>query len=240
MKKFSRTKIGETFISNEGYNLEVVDGGSTVKYCTVRIDNKYETEAQFHHVKNGKVKNVYHTSVYGKGYFGEGIYNKTLYKQYYEIWSNIIYRCYDSNYHKKHPTYKDVEVCDDWLNFQIFAEWFDKNYIIDYEIDKDLLSGTNKIYSPNTCVFIPQALNSFLTNKQVNNTTGMVGVYWNKENEKYHVGICDGVGKRNHIGSYDSLTEAGDAYKIQRAIYVEEWKRRMKNILPQQAIDNIK
>ena len=42
---------------------------------------------------------------------------------------------------EKHPTYKGVEVCGEWLDFQQFACWYYENSVdnsIKYEIDKDI------------------------------------------------------------------------------------------------------
>jgi len=89
----------------------------------------------------------------------------------------MLRRCYDPKSHIKHPTYKNVTVCKEWHNFQVFAEWFEAQHKEEwYELDKDLLSRDNKIYSPETCLLIPCSLNSFLPNSQTNNTSGYTGV----------------------------------------------------------------
>ena len=76
-------------------------------------------------------------------------------------------RCYNEYNLKRRPTYKGCEVCDEWLNFQNFAEWFDNNYYtIDNEavcLDKDILIKGNKTYSPEACVFVPITINSLFT-----------------------------------------------------------------------------
>ena len=58
----------------------------------------------------------------------------------YTHWKGMIRRCYDKKSLKTRPTYSDCTVCKEWLRFSVFKEWFDKNYIQGYALDKDILS----------------------------------------------------------------------------------------------------
>ena len=239
IKKYNRKRIGEVFTSSEGYSLEVVDGGSKSQYCTILVDGKYETEASTSHVKNGKIKNLLHRSICGIGCIGIGSYSKNTHKKAYQTWRSIIRRAYDPKFHEKYPTYKDVTVCTEWHNFQNFAKWFEDNYIDGYHIDKDLLGGDNKIYSLETSVFIPQALNTFLANSHSVNTSGKIGVCWDKRDKKWLAQIRDGNSKCRYLGCFDDIEEASKTYQSQREIYAKEWQEKMQGILPQHAIERI-
>lgn len=88
-------------------------------------------------------------------------------KQSFKIWEGMIARCY-SKYVR--DNYKNCKVCEEWLCYDNFEKWYDENYYsLPNEVvslDKDLLQCDNniKIYSPNTCIFVPQRLNSlFIT-----------------------------------------------------------------------------
>lgn len=105
-------------------------------------------------------------AIYGKGIYEKGKYkskNHSIHTKEYLVWRTMISRCYNPDYLEKHPTYEKCEVCEEWLYFQDFAEWFHKNYYkVDNEIvdlDKDFLCILNnyedKIYSPETCIFVP-------------------------------------------------------------------------------------
>jgi hypothetical protein len=37
----------------------------------------------------------------------------------YEIWKDMIYRCFSERYKQLRPTYRDVTCCDSWLNYKI-------------------------------------------------------------------------------------------------------------------------
>jgi hypothetical protein len=55
-------------------------------------------------------------------------------------------------------------VCNEWHNFQNFAEWFCKNYcdasMDKWQLDKDIIVPGNRVYSPETCCFVPNAVNN--------------------------------------------------------------------------------
>lgn len=76
-----------------------------------------------------------------------------------KFWCRMIRRCYSDNLHKQHPTYSDCSVCEDWLFFSNFAEWFDKHHVEGWELDKDILVSGNRTYSPETCCFVPHEIN---------------------------------------------------------------------------------
>jgi hypothetical protein len=81
----------------------------------------------------------------------------------YSTWKSMLMRCYSDKYQIKHPAYIGCIVCAEWLYFSNFKRWFDKNYIDGYELDKDIVGGKgNKIYSPETCCFVPQEINKML------------------------------------------------------------------------------
>ena len=76
------------------------------------------------------------------------------------IWRGMKARCYYSNA----KPYENCDVCYEWLiNYESFVEWFLDN-LYDcgeqkLELDKDLFSKGEKIYSPETCVFVPNNIN---------------------------------------------------------------------------------
>lgn len=80
----------------------------------------------------------------------------------YSIWQNMLHRCYPPYVQAKHPTYIGVKVCDAWLSFNNFRLWANEFYKEGYDLDKDILSPGCKVYSPETCMFIPRRLNVVL------------------------------------------------------------------------------
>ena len=87
----------------------------------------------------------------------------------YNIYHDMLKRCYYPKYQERYPTYKGCKVEDYLLNFQHMGEWIDDNY---YEIpgekmclDKDILCKGNKMYSRDTCIFVPNRINVLFTKR---------------------------------------------------------------------------
>ena len=100
-------------------------------------------------------------SVYGIGFLGIGPHsslNNGSRNPSYVAWSNMMKRCYSGHY----KTYHDCSVCNDWHNFQNFADWYYKNYPSDgksYSLDKDIKVNGNRIYGPEFCTFVSDKKN---------------------------------------------------------------------------------
>ena len=109
-------------------------------------------------------------------------------KDIYTRWSHMHDRCNDSN----RRSYKNVKVCDEWYNFDNFYNWVisDKsNYHKEYVLDKDILqwNSKNKIYSPDTCIFIPNGLNAYLGGiiNRKDNVVGLIREFWFRNRRIY-------------------------------------------------------
>lgn len=139
----------------------------------------------------------------------------------YHVWREIIRRCYDEKYRKRYQTYQDVKICKEWMSFSLFKKWFDENYIDGYVLDKDIISGKkNKIYSPETCCFVPPSLNSLLTRRNKLRGAYPIGVYRQK-NGTFSASIRK-YGKSVHLGIYKTIEEAFEAYKQAKETYIKE------------------
>lgn len=140
-------------------------------------------------------------------------------KDYY-LWHGMIQRCYDEKTHKKHPTYNGCTVCDEWLYFSNFKKWFDENYVDGYQLDKDILVKGNKIYSPDTCCFVPHEINTLFTKSNAIRGDLPIGVqHYAKERYKTYIKL---KGKVTYLGVYDKVGEAFNAYKIAKECYIKE------------------
>jgi hypothetical protein len=82
-----------------------------------------------------------------------------------KCWHRMVRRCYDDKFHESNTTYFDCEVCEEWLIFSNFASWFKEHYVEGWQLDKDILVDGNRIYSPRTCCFVPQEINSIFTSR---------------------------------------------------------------------------
>jgi hypothetical protein len=175
----------------------------------------------------------------GIGYLGEGLHKtKEMGKQTlkYTTWNHMITRCYDKKYHEIKPTYKDCTVAEEWHNFQNFATWWDENYYeIDGEkmhLDKDILMKGNKVYSPDTCILVPQTVNSLFLKRNSKRGDLPIGVSWHKRDKRYTSTYRDGKGSV-HIGNFSSSEEAFNAYKFCKEKYIKEVAEKYKVEIPE-------
>ena len=130
----------------------------------------------------------------------------------YKVWSHIIDRCSDFNkINKKRPHYLDVTICKEWLTYDNFKKWFENpenGYREGYQIDKDILVNNNKIYSPETCCFVPQEINLIVRKEYKNNKyTGVI------KNGSCYLSVISFRGTRYIIGKYKNKQDAFIAYK---------------------------
>ncbi len=96
-------------------------------------------------------------TVYGVGFNSGGSFKpscNSAHTKPYSTWKSMLMRCYSEKYHAKFPSYIDCSVCDEWLDFQVFALWFTDNYKAGMQLDKDIKVDGNKVYSPSTCLFV--------------------------------------------------------------------------------------
>ena len=235
-KKVTRAvnHLGEKHITNQGYEVEIIE---YFKYnnCTIKFNNGViKANIQYNRVLIGTIKNPYHPSVCGVGYFGVGVHKSKINgitPKKYDLWRDILRRCYDENALERCPTYKEVVVCKEWECFQNFGDWFDENYnhktMKIWDLDKDVLFKGNKVYSAETCCFVPKEINNLFLKKKVNRGSYPIGVH--KENSKYVAQISRGTSKKQTIiGRYNTIEEAFQAYKIAKEEYIKEvadkWK----------------
>lgn len=129
----------------------------------------------------------------------------------YSTWMGILQRCYSAEFKKSHPTYEGCRVCDEWLSFSNFLEWWRKNFVEGYEIDKDILIPGNKIYSPMSCIYVPRFINVFVTDCERRGNKYPIGVTYWAPRKKFRARTWIN-GKLITIGLYKTVEEAHDAW----------------------------
>ena len=156
--------------------------------------------------------------------------------QMYNIWHNMIKRCYSGlNCYK---AYIDCTVSENWLKFENFADWFKLNYVEGFELDKDILFKGNKIYGPDTCCFVPRQINSLiLTNKS---RRGLLPIGIKQVGSKFAVSLTK-YKKKQYIGTYLTIEEAFENYKFEKQKYIREiadfWKEKISDNVYQSLIN---
>ena len=239
-----KTRLGEVRMMNCG-EVAIIVNYANCNDITVQFKTTGELiKTTYSNFKKGNVKSRFTPSVFGIGIIGNEKSrdeNGEIYDSY-KRWKEMLKRCYSDEYQKKEPTYKGCAVCDEWLYYGNFKEWFDNNY---YEIegeqmdlDKDILVKGNKIYSPDKCVFVPKKINTLFTKRNKARGKYPIGVYKPNDSNKFKAQcsiFCDGKKQQKPLGYYNNIEEAFNAYKqfketdIKRV--ADEYKDKIPNKL---------
>lgn len=250
MCKKTIDRTGETRLNNFGSKIIIVEYR---KYKDIDVYfpeyNWTARSVQYGDFKKGNIKCPYEPRFYGKGFIGEGKYRaseNSKRTKCYDVWCHMLNRCYNPKYHEKKPTYKDCEVCEEWLNFQNFSEWFIDNY---YEIegqrmdlDKDILNKGNKIYSPKNCIFVPERINTLFTKRDKLRGEYAIGVSYYKYNRNFLVrcniyNFEENKSKGIHLGYYDTPQQAFEVYKQFKEQHIKEVAEYYKGKIPKKLYD---
>lgn len=210
-------EVGSLWETNDYGTLEVIDY-KHAKNITVRfLGTGFITTVQGDNMKRGSVKDKLYPTVFGVGCIGDGKHNSWengRQSPIYMKWKNMLERCYSSEWHEKQPTYTDCTVCDEWLNYQNFADWYIKNHPKDgckYQLDKDLIAIGNKVYSPEVCIFVTSKINRFICENQRRKGKYLTGVYKESNTGKFKA--------RYHtrpLGVFDSEMDAHMAWRNEK------------------------
>lgn len=149
-----------------------------------------------------------------KKIFGIGINDTNQYTKkndIYNCWVNMLNRCY---YDKSRPTYKDCSVCDEWLFYSNFHKWAKPRFVKGYHLDKDLNGKGEKIYSPETCMFVPFIVNQFIVATVKNNLPqGVHYINADGHKKRYSSKISNPITKRReYLGVFETELEAHEAW----------------------------
>ena len=173
--------------------------------------------------------------VYGVGYNSRGKHKSLMSGKdapAYYTWHNMIRRCYNHETQLRQPAYIGCIVSDAWHDFQVFAEWFyGHSYsALGYHLDKDVLIADNKVYSPETCCFIPQEINKVLNHRAAGRGKYPQGVSFHNQLKRFTARLNIN-GKQKSLGMFDCPNEAHQAYVVAKVTYVKdmalEWRDRI-------------
>tara|TARA_R110001632_G_scaffold37039_2_gene93713 strand:+ start:7428 stop:8015 length:588 start_codon:yes stop_codon:yes gene_type:complete len=161
-----------------------------------------------------KTKRVYGVGINDTDYTISTVINgKRTLCPFYRTWTHMLERCYCPKYQERSPTYKGCSVSKEWLIFSNFRSWMVEQNWESKQLDKDILIQNNKVYGPETCLFVTNAINNLLIDKGASRGEWPIGVCFDKRGGKY-VAQCSAEGKNKNLGYYNTPKEASDAYKL--------------------------
>lgn len=148
---------------------------------------------------------------------------KQIQERSYKLWQSMRHRLMDRE------EYKDVTMCAEWETYEGFLEWFNSSEFSNcrdelgnfYFLDKDVLGGQRRLYSPETCAFIPQQLNNMFKRKI---SSMKAGVQYLSGKAKPYRAYINYNRKHIHLGYYLTEDEA-------HSKFLEARKECLKNFI---------
>ena len=226
-------KIGLIKENTNGTLMEIIAYRSSNDIDIEFLDKHHyvKTHTTMSNFNSGSIKNPYDLTLYSIGYIGEGKFKAKILKRNipeYDCWKSIIERCYCADKQIKNKAYYMIsEICEEWKNYQNFAEWYHENkYDVEgrLHIDKDILYPGNKVYSPYHCLLVPQRINMLFVNKQ--NKRGLPNGI-KKDGNKYYAKY-----NSTELGSADTVEKAYELYAKRKKEEIIKIAEEYKKIIP--------
>ena len=204
------------------------------------VNTGYKTNTSIGNLRRGVIKDRLMSNVFNYGIIGEKYKTRvkgTLLKEY-RYWHAMIERCYSGKLHGGvNKTYKNCTTSENFKSYEYFYEWCQNQtgFGVDgFELDKDLLIKGNKIYSENTCVFLPKEVNTALAKSTATRGTSLIGTTFNKRLGKY-VSQINKFNSKKHLGIFDTELEAFNAYKQAKEEHIKNMAKKWKDKIDDRA-----
>lgn len=164
----------ELFKLNSGYEAEALSKKG--KLVRIRfIETGTVVVVDINNVRAGRAKDPLAITCYDRGYLGFADRSLPYHKQAFQLWRNMMKRCYSECDERGY--FGKATVDERWFGFENFlndikhlegfADWV-KGSTDSYKasnLDKDFYVTGNTVYSRNYCRFLPQAYNKSLGKK---------------------------------------------------------------------------
>ena len=232
--------VGKVFKSLNSGDFKVLKYNDSKNIEIQFLNTGFETKVQLGSIRNGEVKDPYSPSVCGVGILGVKCQTKIngVRTKEYELWCHMLQRCYSDVLKKRCPTYEGCEVSDNFKSYEYFYEWCNKQIGFGdkgFDLDKDLLIKGNKVYSEDSCVFIPREINQLLTKRTASRGEYLIGVCWHNTSKAFVAMVRKNKGKREHLGYFNTELEAFNAYKQAKESFIKEQANKWKGKIDDRA-----
>ena len=219
--------VGKVYKSKSSGDFKILKYNDSRNVVIQFLKTGFEAVVQLGHIRNGNVKDPCSPSVHGVGVTGTKYPNRVngVQTKEYTLWCSMLKRCYSTALKKKQPTYEGCKVSDKFKSYEYFYEWCHKQVGFDnkdWHLDKDLLVKGNKVYSENTCVFIPREINQILVKCTASRGEHLIGVSWSKTNKAFKAMVSRSKGRSEYLGLFNTEIEAFNAYKQAKEAFVKE------------------
>lgn len=230
--------VGDRFKNNFGTWAVVVEYNGSKK-IKMKFEDSYGYEAEYGGtaIKTGAFRNPYDPNIYGVGFYGVGpeiTHTSGRNNPLVSVWSLMLKRCYANDRKLSTISYIGCTVAREWHNFQKFASWARQQVGFDLEtrnLDKDILVKGNREYGPSNCCFVPSRINMLFVKASTVRGELPVGLYFNKEKQKYQAQCNDENCKSTYLGRFDTIDEAFSSYKIYKESVIKKVAYQYKEVI---------
>ena len=180
--------------------------------------------------------------VAGVGY-NDGTYPSVGVKEH-ALWRSMLARCYTERNLRLKPAYRGCSASESFKKYKYFYEWcnnqkgfkmYDQSGRM-FALDKDLLLKGNKVYSEDTCVFIPMEINNIIVKSDSLRGDYPVGVGYDKERDKFQSKMWV-ENKPKFLGRFDTVEEAFSKYKESKETHIKTVAEKWKDLIDYRAYE---
>ena len=222
---------GRVFKTNKCGDIVVINYFNASNVIVQFLNTGARTKTCSGDILNGYVKDVFSPNIFNKGYLGchDATVTRKNRPESYNVWWDMIRRCCCETYKRKKPRYMSSVVDTRFESYFNYRSWCEKQIGFGckdekgrpFALDKDILIKGNKVYSEDTCCFVPQEVNSLFVKSNARRGECLVGVTYRKDRKKYKAGMNNTEGS-SFIGHFDTELEAFQAYKQAKESKVKE------------------
>lgn len=206
--KRSDIVVGQIYENPQGEKFEVVREMDNASFLVKFIATNNFQIVYASAFNLTKIKDYSQRPIFGIGYAigseqNPVILSNGLGDHSHKLWYGMMLRCYKDGGVK---SYKDASVCGEWHNYMNFRTWYFQNCDIEhagyFALDKDLFGNGKKMYSPETCCFLPNEINSTIKGlkrydeNNITDTSAKVVYHLSLQLEKYNDFLSDKVKTR--------------------------------------------
>ena len=184
-----------------------------------------------------KTRRVNKIGILDEGWYRAEIDGKpsNLYRKWYSMLSRVSYDA------RIKPHYAGIEADPRFLHFQEFAEWADRQIGSsnpDWHLDKDILQPGNRVYGPDTCLFLPPQLNCLLTTAKAARGKYPVGVGMRRTENNFMI-RCSIDGEQVRLFGFSSPETAFAAYKVIKELNVKRLAEKFRHQIDPRAYERL-
>ena len=226
------SNVGDIYSTNNYGDVEVIYYEGYYKVGVKFLKTNTVIQVRADHLRKGEIKDPTQPSVYGIGVIGLNFTKYESNSKEYSLWLGMLQRCYDNKLKNKRPSYLMCEVDKNFLNYEYFKAWCNKQIGFNkkgFALDKDILIKGNKLYSEDTCCFVPTEINSMIAGLSSKGDK-VTGIYQNCKNGNWYLNTDYQNGHKKR-GVFSYLKEAELEYlklKTENIKSVaEKWKSQI-------------